>query len=856
MTLFTGIADPPSLMGWLVNVTTAVAAAGGVAAMAVPAVNRVMFPKIRETRLRDHVLWSRVLDDGCTVACTDGSLFQVVGVDGVDLQALDVATQSQLYQDRKAWIERFHESALQPLRIISDRQLIAHGSDVEGFPAGPLREIQGRWAKSFERSYHNRHYVIVAARGGLEHGRALLAEAVKDTVERLEGHRTRVLELGRPGDPSPLLSFLGSLLNPGREIRVGAWNGTPVEIGRDGRLNVAALNKRLADYLIASKLVIFDGSKAWRGEKVPDGTILYRHDGGETWASIVRVGVWGDRSSLELLSRVMACDAEMRVFQIADVVDNTLAVQMMKEKMGRTMRGQEEAVEGVDPRAVSQFALALRLLQAQGAERCELVRHQWVAMVFGRDLADLEYRLGLVRRAIEGFQMLPVREQEGAEPAIMSMLPPHMEQVEQAELMSANVAHFASFETPTRGLDRCDWGPRPVQVFRTASGSPYFFCFHESAQPLAVGHTLIVGGTNAGKTTLMGFLASSMLGYPDARVFMIDRSDGLYVPIMSFGGSYVALQTDATDLIGDLAQLNPLQQPLDASGVGGATQWVTRWLRDNIAATGDDDRDSEQAISDAVRSLASWPARDRKLVDIYDNIPPNIAARRALERWVNDGTYAYLFGGARDTLSFDEGTRLYGFDFTRIGEDTVANQAVLPYLSYRIETEMQRVGAPWAFFADEIAPLLPEPRFRAWVFKMVQEARRMRGVFVAAIQRVQTLVETGTVELLVTQCPNLIVFPNEKAIPEDYIDVLGLTPDEFRIVNRTHPLAKMLRRYVLLKRRGEGGVVLDVDLTPLGNDLALLQSGKGPADRLRRLYRAEGSIPHAVARIRQLGLHH
>ena len=56
-------------------------------------------------RLRDHILFERVLDDGVTIKTTDGSLLQVVAVPGLDLNARSTEEQDNLFQLRRGWLE-------------------------------------------------------------------------------------------------------------------------------------------------------------------------------------------------------------------------------------------------------------------------------------------------------------------------------------------------------------------------------------------------------------------------------------------------------------------------------------------------------------------------------------------------------------------------------------------------------------------------------------------------------------------------------------------------------------------------------------------------------------------------------
>jgi type IV secretion system protein VirB4 len=412
--------------------------------------------------------------------------------------------------------------------------------------------------------------------------------------------------------------------------------------------------------------------------------------------------------------------------------------------------------------------------------------------------------------------------------------------------MSGNVAGFVSFETPTQGFTRCDWGDRPVQVFPTALGSPYSFIWHKEDRPGGgsppPGHTMIIGGTGSGKTVMLDFLGLSTLGYPDTYVFKTDRFAGSYIATKAAGGAYLELQSDDA-MAGEPCQLNPLHIELSADPGHGPTGWVVNWLRDHV--TGCDDIESERALGDAVRALAGLSKDKRNLTEIYRALPDNIPAKRELKRWV-EGQYSYLFGGV-DTLSLRD-RRLVTFAFDRVLQDPVACRALLPYLSYRIEAAMEAIGAPFLFQIDETAAMLEDAGFRKWFVRLHDEVRKKRGVIVSCFQRVQSLAQAGVADTMLTSCPTQILLPNESATADDYCGVLGCTMVELEIVRGEHPTARMLgKRYALLRREGQGSVVLNTDLSVLGPHLNLFASGRSIASRFRQFEDSEGVTERAVA---------
>ncbi|GAA7997981.1 hypothetical protein JP0552_14900 [Helicobacter pylori] len=88
----------------------------------------------------------------------------------------------------------------------------------------------------------------------------------------------------------------------------------------------------------------------------------------------------------------------------------------------------------------------------------------------------------------------------------------------------------------------------PLSVFKNLDHSPYLFNFHNQevkhkgvlAHNVArvVGHTMIIGATGAGKTTLISYLMMSALKYSNIDILALDRLNGLYSFTKYFDGIY------------------------------------------------------------------------------------------------------------------------------------------------------------------------------------------------------------------------------------------------------------------------------------------------------------------------------
>ena len=126
-----------------------------------------------------------------------------------------------------------------------------------------------------------------------------------------------------------------------------------------------------------------------------------------------------------------------------------------------------------------------------------------------------------------------------------------------------------------RGISNSDWGPGPLVIFPTAQGTPYQFQFHVSDKPAAVGHTLTIGPTGGGKTTLFSFLIAQSMRHPKLKAFFFDRNKGAEIFTLATGGKYITMQGKEKNETNFLAHLNPLKMSDTAANRGFLRRWLS-----------------------------------------------------------------------------------------------------------------------------------------------------------------------------------------------------------------------------------------------------------------------------------------
>lgn len=403
-------------------------------------------------------------------------------------------------------------------------------------------------------------------------------------------------------------------------------------------------------------------------------------------------------------------------------------------------------------------------------------------------------------------------------------------------MLSKTASISIPMSSTPRGVANSDWGPGPLVVFPTAQGTPYMFQFHVSDKPAAVAHTLTIGPTGGGKTTLFSFLIAQSLRYPKLKAFFFDRNKGAEIFTLAVGGKYITMQGKEknTDPMEQSFQthLNPLKMPDSAANRAFLRRWLAIISNQNDAFAADE---IARAVSVNFDYLAP---RDRLLKNLWESCFSSSGNMRpALKKWIDPLQYGHMFNEESDTLDLE--SRLTTFDFTEILQDEVLAPAVISYILHRINTTTVAGGNPSLIMIDETAPMLENKMFRDNFIAGLQEGRKNRQAYMAAFQRANVLDKLGIGDVVRGQAQTVLFFRNPAADANDYAH-WNLNPLEMAFIQgKAYP---NLKRAVLLSRPVTGeSVILNTELGGLGNLLRLFESGRSSVLLAEELYKMYGT---------------
>ena len=738
----------------------------------------LVLPQPRESRVSDFLPFNKLMADGITIRCYNGSFARVFKVEGVDLSFVTDEKNLSMMEARKSWIDGMSDLQI-VCRVITLRERIAMEEDVGNFNNPLLEQISNTWRNTLDRVYANRHYIVLSV--------ADRPEALKDLNYASQALLATLNDYGvkpmyetedSPAADSPLAVFAkicSPITQPAPKVR-----------NAEG----AQLNE-----MLTSDHIHFTGEK---------GIIKFFSGEKEKYEIAMGIRTSGDYMDEGMIASLLSIDCELTLLHNVKPFfkPHARALLMQQQRMA--------AVTSFSPDVINQYSEALSSIEDSDADYQALTEYAMTVILKGDSMEEIDFGESEVQRICRLFSVTPVREGWVTQATFFNQFPTYETYPRTYRYLSRVVAMAISFDKPSEGFAKSDWGPGAITVFRTASGSAYRFQFHVSSEDSAVAHCCIIG---QGKTTLLTFLAGQAMRHSDLKVFFFDRHRGAEIFTRSIGGAYVGFDGD---------EKNVSLNPFDTANTPNNRAFLRRWLK---SITMVDDALSEKEIGRAVTTAFDYLRPEERIMkNLYKScFSPTGNMRRELFRWINPDQYGNIFNAENDSLDLSA-KRFMAFDFTHIFEDETLAPAVISYIMHRIMSETGDTGVPSLIMIDETAPMLKHPMFRDYFIIGLQEGRKKRQAYLCAFQQPNIIDKLGVGEVIRGQCQTIIFFRNPQAMPEDYAN-WNLTQREIEFIfgksYRDFPYA------ILLSRPATGeSVILDVDLSGLGPYLKLYNSGR------------------------------
>ena len=757
--------------------------------MYLPTLTRRILPQFGYKRYSRYLPFRTVYNDD-TLELSDGSLLRVYRVAGVQTSMQDAATREKFLELRTQLFNQIRDQNV-VIRFFMTRDATDENTDYE-FDQPVLQKIYDKWQAQGLRIFLNNYYIVLQVSGA--GAREKLNQYGNYLESILAAYHPKLL---RNNSTDNMAQFFGRILSP-------ITKPTPI-----------VCDNRIAD------LVTVDDVEFMR-----DGVVRYVSGGSQTFAAMMSFRTSPDYLDEEFFDTISTIQTEMicmNAFQIMGTAD----VEM-------TLRQRQSSADENETSTLEQISDAQSAMDENATGNQSLVNYYPLFILFGRSIDELNHYVDEFKKISASFGVAPICETYAARVSWFAQIPGFDVFPRSFKLLSRTAAISIPMSTQPRGVANCDWGPGPLVVFPTAQGTPYQFQFHVSDKPAAVAHTLTIGPTGGGKTTLFSFLIAQSLRHPKLKAFFFDRNKGAEIFTLSVGGKYITMQGKEKNAADNsfLTHLNPLKMPDTAAN----RAFLRRWF---AIITGQSDANSADEIARAVSVNFDYlPDRDRILKNLWEScFASNGNMRPALKKWIDPLQYGDIFNETSDTLDLQ--SRLTTFDFTEILQDETLAPAVISYILHRINNITVSGGNPSLIMIDETAPMLENKMFRDNFITGLQEGRKNRQAYMVAFQRANVLDKLGIGDVVRGQAQTVLFFRNPAADASDY-QYWNLNPLEMAFIQgKAYP---NLKRAVLLSRPVTGeSVILNTELGGLGNLLRLFESGRSSVLLAEELYKQYGN---------------
>jgi len=754
----------------------------------VPTITRWVFPKFGYKHYADYLPFKTVYSDN-SIGLTDGALVRVYRVAGVQTSMQDGPTREKFLDLRAQLFNQIRDPNV-TMRFFMIRDAAAERTDYE-FHQPVLQKIYDRWRDQGLRIFLNNYYIVLTVGG-------------RDAREKLNQYGNYIESILAPYKPAVLRNdardnmarFFGRILSP-----------------------VTKPQPSVCDQRIAELTTVNDV------DFMKNGLVRYTSGAAQSFAAMMSFRVSPDYLDEEFFNAVGTIQTEMicmngfRIMGAADV--NTV----IRQRRATADQNEDTAEEQISQ---AQSAMDENISGTQS-----LVNYYPLFVLFGASVDELQKNIDDFKKVCASYGISPVVEDFASKVSWFSLIPGFDVFPRSFKMLSRTAAVSIPMSSTPRGVENSDWGPGPLVVFPTAQGTPYQFQFHVSDAPAAVGHTLTIGPTGGGKTTLFSFLIAQSMRHQKLKAFFFDRNKGAEIFTLAVGGKYVTMQgKDKTDGISFQTHLNPLKMPDTVAN----RAFLRRWL---AMISGQTDAMSADEIARAVAVNFDYLSdRDRLLKNLWEScFSSSGPMRAALKKWVDPLQYGEIFNESADTLDLQ--SRLTTFDFTEILQDETLAPAVISYILHRINNITVSGGNPSLIMIDETAPMLENKMFRDNFITGLQEGRKNRQAYMVAFQRANVLDKLGIGDVVRGQAQTVLFFRNPAADANDYAH-WNLNPLEMAFIQgKAYP---NLKRAVLLSRPVNGeSVILNTELGGLGNLLKLFESGRSSVLLAEELYKTYGN---------------
>lgn len=383
-------------------------------------------------------------------------------------------------------------------------------------------------------------------------------------------------------------------------------------------------------------------------------------------------------------------------------------------------------------------------------------------LALGETPREATAAVDLVGSSLRANSFTVIRERQGLMSAFLTTLPGNSDATLRWKLAStANVADLAPIRTISRGETSHPLFSRllghtvpPLCRFPTPSGITYDWNPHEQD----IGHTAIIGGTGAGKTSLVTLLLSQFTKYQPSQAYIFDKDHSLMMATVLLGGRHIDMGK------GDAVKgMNPVRSMLR----NGDDDRLRQWIEILVRADGHEVTGSEAStLHTAIQQLKHSPESHWRLSSLYALVAgQNVDLASKFAAYVDrsdedgfgqSGSHARYFDNEDDNFEL---ARMVGMECGGVLSDKKVATPFLDYAFYCIERTLDGT-TPTLIYCEEVWYLLANEQFAARFEDWLRTFRKKRAFLMFATQGLTELAALPNCASMVQNIPTQVLLPS------------------------------------------------------------------------------------------------
>ena len=748
-------------------------------------------PKIYSMAKESNIMCK--YDDNLIIT-KDFNVCMGIKLKGISYAAVNESEELELAINRNRFFTRLDDSI--EMNIIAKKELSLLENDTSTIRNLYAKEVIEKWDKKIN-VYETSYYLIFSTKTKHIAG---FFESIKEktTTEQEDKNQNTALHLKakrlmelKTNLMSDLSSYKPKLMNADELLNLFA------SYANMQKTNLKYSHKLITDCYISSNV-----------EFKKDYIIFHQNNNQTKYARFISIKAYETESITSLIATsILRENSQYTLFLSCEAMPKDKAVKKVKEIKAFTQDAFKDELE--------------IYIQELKSERENMIMVSYSVLVEADNLDELDEQSDIIKGLLENQGVIAVKETLNQNPLYFSFFPSRGNlNARKRSLQGRNLAALATFENDILGLPKNAWGNCPVTTFKHLSGSPFLFNFHDSIRVGAAGHTLVIGGTGYGKTTLMQFLMMNLFKY-DINIFAMDKSQGMFNFTKYMGAEY----HDFTD---ENKENNFKLNPFSLKNSDENNLFLLSWLckMGNInASEKSDEIELENLVKDAidkVRRTQNDTENNSKIPTLSEfhstlNFGNNANAQ------IHERYNKYLngfFDNEEDALNFKKQLAILNMD-TILKDSKLASLSAL-YLFHKIKNISKNQNKGFFIFIDELKDYLREENMRESILESILEIRKIGGVMTMGVQNVDFFKDIPKSDSFISQMTNFIIFPtsNENSL-KSMQEHLGLTNSELDFLRKTPKESRqILFKQVVLNQ----SAVLNVNFARLGNFLRIFSS--------------------------------